>query len=262
MARIGIAALGCSLVVFALATVAVPPAAVAQQAQPTLYAEVDCMHSTSPDYEAVETEIWQPMHQEAVKRGIKSGWLFYAVRFGDMSDCDYYTVNQFAGEAQLNDPTSYEDLFAAVHPGKSWDEALARTLASRRILRSELWTMVDGIPAQEFAYAQVNLMSAQNGTDYTAMESEVWKPVHEALQQAGHRAGWGVWQLTSPAGASVPYNYATVDLLKALGPVPVTETFAKVHPNADMDVLMERTNAARTFVRSETWWLIAHTESQ
>jgi hypothetical protein len=197
-----------------------------------------------------------------VNRGIKSGWAFYSVRFGDMSDCDYYTVNQYSGEAQLNDQTSYADLFAAVHPGKSWDEASRRTAASRRIVRSELWTWVDGVPPQDFAYIQVNLMSVENSDDYTAMEAEVWKPVHQALQDAGHRAGWGVWQLSSPGGTSVPYNFATVDVLTALGPVPVTETFATVHPGRDMDALLEHTEALRTMVRSDTWWLIASTQSR
>ena len=52
-----------AILALALAAVAAPRAAPAQHAEPTIYAQVDCMQSTSPDYQAVETEIWQPIHQ-------------------------------------------------------------------------------------------------------------------------------------------------------------------------------------------------------
>ncbi len=238
------------------------PGVVQGQEVPTTYAWVSCMQSATADYEAVETEIWQPMHQEAVNRGLKVGWTFYGVALGDTSDCDYYTVNQFSGEDQLNAQVDFEALFAEVHPGKSWDEAWQRTYDSRRILRSELWVWVDGVAGPQAPRIQVNLMHAEDGEAYTAVEAEVWKPVHQVLTDDGDEAGWNVWSLWSPGGTEVPYNYATVDGLTRLGPMPIDEAFAEAHPDVDADAAMGQTDELRSVVRSETWWLVASTSQQ
>jgi hypothetical protein len=244
---------------FALIALAVPRASVAQEGE-TEYAVVDCMKSASPDYTNVETEIWQPMHQAMVNQGKKGSWTLYSVRFGDRSECDYYTSNHYVGEAQLNDDTSYEQVFAAVHPGKSWDEAMARTAASRVIVRSELWAFVDGVPPQPSEYITVNYMYTENGSDYTAMESEVYKPVHQALVDAGHRVGWSVWQLMAPGGTSIPYNYATVDASNMLGPVPWGEFIERVHAGRDLAAINQATMATRDLVHSATWVRLAGTQ--
>lgn len=246
---------------FALIALAVPQVSLAQEGeQPTMYAVVDCMKSTSPDYQAVETEIWQPMHQAMVDQGKKSGWTLYSVMYGDRSDCDYYTVNNYVGEAQLNDDTPYDEVFAAVHPGKSWDEAVARTSASRVMVRSELWAYVDGLAPQPADYITVNYMYAENGADYVAMESEVAKPVNQALVNSGHRVGWSVWQLMAPSGTSIPYNYATVDASNAIGPAPWGETMQAVHAGRDLDAINQAMLESRDMVRSDTWVVLARTQ--
>ena len=248
----------CVLTVVALV---VPSASVAQQGeQATVYAEVSCMKSTSTDYTDVETEIWQPMHQEMVNRGLKSGWTLYWVRYGDRSACDYYVVNNYVGEAQLNDDTPTTEIFAAVHPGKDWDKAMAQTAQSRVMVRSELWAYVDGLAPQPFEYIAVNYMYAENGADYVAMEREVYKPVHQALVDGGHTAGWSLWQLVSPHGTSVPYNYATVDVSNALGPVPMGQAMQAVHRGRDLAMINQATLAARKLVRSDTWARLAGTQ--
>lgn len=240
-----------------------PLNAVAQDAAPpTIYAVVDCMQSTSPDYVEVETEIWQPVHQELVNRGAKLRWDLYAVQYGERGECDYYTVNQYVGEEQLNGGPPFEEIFAAVHPGVAWDEVAAKTYAARRSVRSELWTMVDGVAfTGDAAYLAVNLMYAENAAEYEAMESEVYKPVAQALVDAGHRVGWGVWSLYAPFGTYKPYNYVTVDGANTIGPVPWAETIQAVHPDRDMDALSAATDAARSMVRSETWTRVASTEA-
>ncbi len=246
----------------ALLALAVPQASVAQAGeQATMYAVVTCMKATSPDYADVETEIWQPMHQELVNQGKKSAWTLYWVLYGDRSECDYYTVNNHLGEAQLNDDTPISEVFAAVHPGKSWEEAWARTAASRVMVRTELWAYVDGLAPQPADYITVNLMYAENGADYVAMESEVAKPVNQALVDGGHRASWSVWQLMAPGGTSIPYNYATVDAFNTLGPVPWTQTLQAVHPDRELDAISQAIDESREMVRGDTWVVLARTQS-
>jgi hypothetical protein len=254
---------GKSLWALPLALIGLGASGVAQaQDAPTVYAQVHCMQSTSADYEAVETEIWQPMHQAVVDRGMKLGWAFYGVSYGDASECDYYTVNQYAGEEQLNADVDYEAIFAEVHPDKSWDDAWRQTYDTRRIVRSELWTMVDGVQGPDAPMIAVNLMWADDGDAYEAMESEVWKPVHQVLTDDGDRAGWAFWSLMSPGGTEVPYNYATVDALNHIGLAPIADAFAVAHPDVDSEAVMAESETVRSLVRSEIWTLLSGTSPQ
>ncbi len=238
-----------------------PATAVAQGAgTPTTYVAVDCMKSTAPDYASVETDIWQPMHQELVRQGKKSSWSLLWVLYGDRSQCDYYTVNTYVGESQLNDDTPFSEVFARVHPGKSWQEASARTGASREMVWSELWTIVDAVLPEDFLYAHVNQMYANDGAAYESIEREVYKPVHEALVAGGHSAGWAAYELVTPSGTSLPYNYATVDFGNRLGPIPFFETIRAVHPGMEVAAINQRTQAIREIVRTETWIRIAATQ--
>ena len=98
--------------------------------QQTLYVAVDCMKSTSGDYRGVETEIWQPMHQERVDQGKINSWALYWVMFGDRSTCDDYTVTSYRGQDQLNADPQFADVFKSVHKGKNVTKAMARTYAA------------------------------------------------------------------------------------------------------------------------------------
>ena len=59
-----------------------------------LYVKVDCMKSTSADYNSVELEIWQAMHQELVNKGEQNSWALYWVMYGDRSRCDIESALQ------------------------------------------------------------------------------------------------------------------------------------------------------------------------
>lgn len=228
--------------------------------QLTLFVQSDCMKSTSADYQEIETEIWQPMHQELVNQGKKTSWALYWVLYGDRSDCDYITVNVYRGQQQLNDNTSFADLFAAVHPGQDWDEAVSKTFSSREMVGTELWTLVDGVPPKDYQYIQVNQMNAEDGSDFIRNEVETWKPVHQALVDNGHTAGWGLYALQYPFGTSMEYNYGTVDFLNHLGPVPIAATMREVHPDREFAAITQETEDARDFVYGQVWVLMAGTQ--
>lgn len=239
---------------------AVPAVGVAQEEAPaTFYVQIECMRSTSPDYVAVEQEIWAPMHQEAVQQGHLAGWAFYGVLYGDLSECDYYTVTTFEGLDQLNAVRPFADYFATTHPGKSWEDAMKRTAASRRHVRTELVVLLEAVPPTDHRFVSVNQMYAEDGADYVEFEREIWKPIHQALVDNGHGAGWAVYRLDSPHGASIPYNYVTIDFLKRLGPRPVEETFRSVHPELEVAAVFREGLDVRTHLLSETWVLLAGT---
>ena len=245
--------------VIAAAILGIPCATIAQDDdQPSLYVSVDCMRSMVPDYQSVETDIWKPIHQERVDQGKINSWALYWVMYGDRSTCDYYTVTSYLGQEQLNANPSFEAVFQAVHKDKNVMKAMARTWASRQHVATELWVLVDSTQIQEHRFAVVNTMHAEDPDAYERMETEVFKSGHQALVDGGHRAGWGMYELVSPLGTSVPYNFSTVDFVNHLNPVPMAEAMLSAHPNRDLEAMHELLGL-RDNVRSETWALVAAT---
>ncbi len=229
-----------------------------QQQEPQ-YLSVECMKSTSPEYQSVETDVWLPMHQEMVEQRKQERWALYWVKYGDRSRCDYYTVTTYVGSAQLNAVQAFDEVFKVAHPRRDFTKAMVRTGASRQHVASELWQLVDAIPSNQHRFAIVNRMSADDPDAYERMESRVFKPGHQALVDGGYRAGWAMYALVSPLGSSIPYNYSTVDLVDHLDPVPMAEAMMSANPDRDLDALQELL-ALREQVSSETWELIAATE--
>ncbi len=245
----------------AMLILSLPAAAVAaDHEQPVLYVSVDCMKSTSQEYPGIEIQVWQPMHQELVRQGKIAGWALYWVRFGDRSRCDYYTATSYLGEDQLNAGLSFEAVFAAVHEGRNFERAMAGTWAARQHVASELWVLVDSTAINEHRYAIVNKMNAADPDAYESMERRVFKPGHQALVEGGHRAGWGLFEVVSPIGSAVLYNFGTVDFVNHLSPVPMADAMLEAHPDRDLEAIHEMLQL-RDHVSSETWLLIAATSS-
>lgn len=254
-----ISCLSLTLILIVPSLLTAPP--VQAQVDSTLYLAVDCMKSTSADYVDVEKELWKPMHQEMVNQGRKIFWALYGVQFGYRDECDYYTVNAYMGADAVQ--TAYADLpelFAKVHPDRDMDEASAETMASRKIVRTQLWTGVAGITPESFRYAYVNLMSAPDGNAYVDLETTVFQPIHQALVDDGLTKGWYLYSLAVPYGSTVDYNFATVDFVDRPGGLPFGEYLAKVHPDRTVDQVTEEMEATRELLLGELWYLIDRTE--
>jgi hypothetical protein len=246
------------VLIAAIAMLICSTASTAEEQQP-LYINVECMKSTSPGYRDLEIDVWQPMHQELVSQGRRNSWSLYEVLYGDSSRCDFYTVTSFRGNEQLNNMADYEEVFKKVHPKKDFDKAMLATWNARQRLSSELWEAVDATQIVAHRYAVVNLMSAADPDAYERMETRVFKPGHQQLVDGGHRSGWAMYRLVSPTGASIPYNYSTVDFSNQLSPVPMAEAMLAAHPDRDLDAIQELLQL-REQVKSETWVRIATTE--
>jgi osmotically-inducible protein OsmY len=226
--------------------------------QPALHIAVDCMKATAADYTSLETEIWQPMHQELVKQGKQESWALYWVQYGDRSKCDFYTVTSYRGEQQLNSEPSFAAAFAAVHPDDDFAAAMARTWAARAHVATELWVMVDSTVIKPHRFAVVNTMFARDPDAYERMETRVFKPGHQALLDGGYRSGWAMYALVTPLGTSMPYNYSTVDFSNRLDPVPMADAMLTANEGRDLEE-MQALLQLRENYSSETWLLIAAT---
>jgi len=248
-AIVAVTAIACSSVVVAQG-----------QDAPPLYAAVECMKSTSPGYTSLETDVWQPMHQELVEQGKQYSWSLYWVLYGDRSTCDYYVVTTYLGDEQLNSHSDTQKLFEKVHPKKNFAAAMDKTWQARELVATELWTGVDNTAIAEHRYAVVNKMMARDPDAYERMETQVFKPGHQALVDGGHREGWAMYSLVSPLGSLIPYNYSTVDFSNQLSPVPMARAMMSANPGRDLEKLQQLLDL-REQVSSETWLHITSTEA-
>jgi L-rhamnose mutarotase len=101
------------------------------------------------DYWDAETNIWKPVHQEFIKAGSRVGWSLWGRVFpsGAGLDYQYATVNYMADFSKIG-VADYNDAFAKAHAGKNMDDLFAKTNASRVLVKSELWEVIDKAFAQ------------------------------------------------------------------------------------------------------------------
>ena len=101
------------------------------------------------DYYDVELNVWKPVHQEFIKAGSRVGWSLWSRNFPSGAGLDYQfvTVNYMADWSKIG-TADYNDAFNKAHAGKSMDEFGAKTNASRTLVKSELWEVIDKAFAQ------------------------------------------------------------------------------------------------------------------
>jgi hypothetical protein len=98
-------------------------------------------------YVELERRFWKPIHQERVSRGILRSWALYGVRFPGGTDREYthFTIQQIDRFQDLE--TQYpEGIWEKVHPATKQDEIDARTNASRKMVRTDLLTLMERVP--------------------------------------------------------------------------------------------------------------------
>lgn len=243
--------------------------ALAQSDSPTLYVRVDYMKvapGNEEDYVNVERTTWKPIHEARMKAGIITNWFLYSVEYpsGTNADYTYATVNIYDDFSKMKDDYP-ESVMQTAHPDVKFGEMMAKTLASRDLVRSELWVMHDSVqPDQPAPYIHVNYMKVapDQGQEYLKLEREIYKPVHQAAKAAGYEAGWAVYSLMYPGGTQRPYNYGTVDFFDEFSDLAAglpDEVFEKAHPSLSEEgwaEIWQRTANARDLVRRELWALV------
>ncbi|KJF44071.1 hypothetical protein [Draconibacterium sediminis] len=216
-------------------------------------------------YLEAEQKIWKPMHQERIKQGIIVSWNLYAVEFtGSADSYNYVAITTYNNPKTLENPWNAE-IPAKVHPNMGLSEILDRTNKAREIVRSELYQGVAAIPSIPFAdpanYIQVNYMKVEpgKGSEYEALEKDVWMPIHEESIRSGRTVGWGLWEALFPRGAGRPYQYVTMNTFSDYSyalELSFAESFKAIHPEQDFNEIMKKTNEARVIERIELWNLI------
>lgn len=121
------------------------------QPQTPKYLMVDYMGvdpGKEQEYLRVERELWKPIHEAYVKNGKKRWWSLYAIQFpyGTEQKYGFVTINAFDLFQQLEDPyAGFQEVLTKVHPGTKVEEFFTRTENTRRLVRGEVWTLIDHV---------------------------------------------------------------------------------------------------------------------
>ncbi len=115
------------------------------QSKPPQYVIVGYM-KVEPDKEQQYLDLeqlWKPVHQELIKAGKKKSWSLYGVNYaGTGEEYNYLTVNVYDKYGELENPYPSE-FFGKAHPKMELSEIVSRTIDARKLVRSELWTLID-----------------------------------------------------------------------------------------------------------------------
>lgn len=98
-------------------------------------------------YVELEKRYWKPIHQDRVARGILRSWSLYGVRFPGGTDREYthFTIQLLDNFQDLE--TQYpEGIWEKVHPSIKQDEVDARTNAARKMVRTDVLTLLEHVP--------------------------------------------------------------------------------------------------------------------
>jgi len=116
-------------------------------ARPASYLQVNYMNvapGNQSDYERLEKDIWQPVHNEMVSSGRTAGWGLWALLFPRGADLPYQycTLNAFSDFSYVFD-LDYSSSFSKTHPDLDPSEIASETQDSRTVVRTELWELID-----------------------------------------------------------------------------------------------------------------------
>ena len=117
------------------------------------------------------------------------------------------------------------------------------------------WVALQAAPP---AVVSIHYMKAAPGmeAEYERVETEVWKPIHEARREAGVMRDWVFYRVQYPQGTGAPYTHVTVNVYDSWADYDQQELerwAQEVHPDRTFDALVDEANAARDYVRGEVW---------
>ncbi len=257
-----------ALMMFAFVLLAFPFLGSAQENEPPLFAQVDCIkvkpENENKFLEFVKNNI-KLLQTERIKQGTIAGWYLYKVRFTGSSDgYNYAGVTLYTNKANIESPWKGLDV-ERILPGKDMNKVFLEASAIRDLVSSILIVRQDFIYPQggpgNFKYLQLDYMKVAPGKEgeYTDVETSIWKPVHNEFIKAGSRVGWSLWGRAYPAGTGLDFQYITVNYFadwSKIGSENYTDAFSKAHSGKDLDALMKRTDDSRTLVKSELWEVV------
>lgn len=181
---------------------------------------------------------------------------------GREARCDFrivYGSNGFPEEASRM--TAEELKKAGV--GMTVEQRDAKRDELSYLVATDYWVSRDVVGSSvKGGYVRINYFKTKPGmaAEWMRAEQNGWKQMAEVFAKEKPGTGWGLYTLSMPGGAEMPYNAMTVDMLPdwaALGaPGRQRATWNKVHPETDYSAYMDRVGGMASRVRVDTMRLI------
>lgn len=175
-----------------------------------------------------ETEnFWEKIHQQRVQNGELVGWDLWALQpGGEIQNFQYLTVNVYDDPVKMMEGGTLESLMAnakKAYPDMSQDQILEKLNNSSKTRDLAVRVYLDLIETTDEDYdmpvgsiTRINMMKTKpgQGANYVKAETEIFKPQHQKMVDAGKRGSWGLASVMLPYGTEVYADYYTFDMYK------------------------------------------------
>jgi hypothetical protein len=238
----------------------------AQEAPQDVYFSMWCIKAKTPDARPLIKEVMKPFEESLIKEGISMNWFLMRVEFpnGENCNCDYYGIQVFNDHRLMEFFSNQNTMmahFVKHFPDKNPEEVMKQFKAAIESGPTQIYKMEDtAMPAPvKSQFATVNFMNVkeENTWEYMKMESEIFKPLHQAAAKKGMMLDWVLMSRVLPRGAAFDGNFITVDVNGSMENVmkggDMEKLWKEVHPDKDMEETMKKMMALRTVHRSELW---------
>jgi len=195
-------------------------------AQDKLYLSFEFMEVDAEqegDYWETES-FWEKIHQERIKNGDIIGWDLWILKpGGEDQGYQYMTVNLYNDPVKMFDGGNFEAALKAAYPDMSKEDltkkfnetSKSRDLAVRYYLEQIDVTTPDfDMPLGTVASIDMMKVDLGNYSKYEKAESEIFKPMHQKMVDAGQKGNWGLLRLMSPIGSDAYASHITVNMYK------------------------------------------------
>lgn len=135
-----------ALVFAFLAGTLIPTASTQSTSAPKQYLQVQYMKvnpGMATEYRSLERDLWKPVHQERVNRGLIRSWGVYGVHLpGGAVDYDFVVLTEFPDFASLEN-SRFPELFSEVQGMDDYEAVLKKTNDARTRVRNDVWVLVE-----------------------------------------------------------------------------------------------------------------------
>ena len=94
-------------------------------------------------YAEMEMEVFKPLHEEAIKRGLRTHWGIWTNWPYATGEATYITVDGYSDASQLT--AEGEDYFTAVHPDLTIEQVSEKIQKLRKIESAEIWELMEAV---------------------------------------------------------------------------------------------------------------------
>ena len=128
------------------------------------------------------------------------------------------------------------------------------------LVAAELWRpRIYNGSAEKGNYITINMMDVKDW-ETIGETTSIWSPLSKELINQGGMTGWIYATKMLPGGAETPYEAYTGNMYPtmeaAFASFSMSETFAKVHPDKNIDEYRGKLTKARSIAKRELWTVV------